>query len=174
MYATSYQQGNDLKGSSYFDGNSLSRLFVEYVIPEPEDTILFFNYQKDITIDHNQVAATLTNFQVFIDITDSDLKTKSLANGNDIAFTLNGVPLDHDIELFDQDYSPTEARLVAWVNVPTLSDTTDTVITMHYGNADAPASNPAKVWSDYATVNHLSDNPTGVIYDSTSNNHDGL
>ncbi|MGY5852830.1 MAG: hypothetical protein RTU92_04615, partial [Candidatus Thorarchaeota archaeon] len=173
MYATYYQNFNDLKGSSDFDGTSLARLFVEYIIPEDEDTVIFFDYQKDITIDHNQVVATLTDFPVMIDLIDTDLKTKSLSGGNDIIFTIDGQPLAHEIELFNQDYSGSEAHLVAWVKVPTLSSTTDTVITMHYGSANAPETNSGNVWDDYATVHHLNNNPTGVQYDSTSNNHDG-
>lgn len=169
MYGTTYQQWNDLKGSSNYDGTSLARLFVEYVIPEDEDTVIFFNYQKDITIDHTKVAATLTNFPVLIDITDPDLQTKVLSGGNDIAFKLDNEPLAHDIELFEQS----SGHLIAWVKVPILSSTTDTVITMLYGSENAPASNSGNVWDDYATVQHLNNDPSGIIFDSTFNNHDG-
>jgi len=173
MYATYYQNWNDLKGSSHYDDTHLSRLFIEYVIPEDEDTVIFFDYQKDITIDHNMVSASLNNFPVMIELFDKDMKTKVLSDGNDIAFTINGQPVAHEIELFDQDYNSTDAHLVAWVKVPTLSSSTDTVITMHYGSANAPASYSGKVWDDFAIVQHLNNDPSGIQYDSTSNNYDG-
>ncbi|MGY5872361.1 MAG: LamG domain-containing protein, partial [Candidatus Thorarchaeota archaeon] len=173
MYTSSDQNWNDLKGSSHYDGTHLARLFVEYVIPENDDTIIFFDYQKDITIDYTKVAATLTDFPVMIDLIDTDLKTKVLSGGNDIVFTIDGQPVAHEIELFNQDYSGSEAHLVAWLKVPTLSSTTDTVITMHYGCANAPAAYSGKVWDDYSIVQHLNDDPSGIQYDSTSNNYDG-
>jgi len=173
MYADYYQRWNDIKGTSGFDNQNRARLFVEYVVPEPEDHVVFFNYKKDITIDHLDVVSDLTDFPVLISIIDSDLKDGVLSGGNDIAFTIDGVRLEHEIELFDQDYSPTEAKLVAWVKVPNLSSTVDTVITMHYGSQNAPAGLGSKVWDNYSIVQHLNNDPTGIQYDSTSNNYEG-
>ncbi len=173
MYADYYQRWNDIKGTSGFDNQNRARIFVEYVVPEPEDHVVFFNYKKDITIDHLDVVSDLTNFPVLISITDSDLKDGVLSGGNDIAFTMNGVRLEHEIELFDKEYSPTEAKLIAWVKVPSLSSTVDTVITMHYGSQNAPAGLGPKVWDDYSIVQHLNNDPTGIQYDSTSHNYEG-
>ena len=171
MYADYYQRWSGIKGTymSFFSPDEAARLFVEYVIPEPEDTVLFFNYQKDITIDHTKVAADLNNFPVLIDITDTNLRDNVLSNGNDIVFTIGGNSVDHEVELFEQS----TGHLVAWVKVPYLSSSVDTVITMHYGCENAPPVPSSRVWTDYATVQHLNQDPTGVNYDSTSNNHDG-
>jgi hypothetical protein len=169
MHADYYQRWNGIKGTSYYDGAHRARLFVEYVIPEPDDTVYFFDYQKDISIDHTQVVSDLSNFPVLIDITDSDLQSNVLSNGNDIIFSVDGTPVCHEIELFEQS----TGHLVAWVKVPYLSSSVDTVITMHYGCENAPPVLGSRVWSDYSTVQHLSQDPTGVNYDSTSNNHDG-
>ncbi|NHJ13354.1 MAG: hypothetical protein EAX95_06735 [Candidatus Thorarchaeota archaeon] len=175
MWSTNPSARNSIKGAygTTYAANELPRLFVEYLLPLPEDTVYLMQYQKDITIDHTKVSATLTDFPVMIDIIDNDLKTKVQADGDDIAFRLGDNALDFEIELFDQDYSPTQAHLVAWIKIPTLSSTADTVITMLYGNPDAGSTSSSRVWTDYAAVHHMADDPSGTVYDSTSNNHDG-
>ena len=46
---------------------------------------------------------------------------------------------------------------------------------MYYGNPTiANQENPTGVWDDnYAFVQHLNDDPTGTIYDSTTYQHQG-
>jgi hypothetical protein len=138
-----------------------------------------FKYHKVIAIDHTKVSGTGShvNFPLLINITDSDLRYDVRSDGNDIAFSNGTDWLDHEIELFDQTYSATHAHLVAWVRIPRLSTSEDTIIRMYYGNLTmtSPRENPTDVWnSDYEAVWHLSENPTGTIFDSTSNNHDGI
>ncbi|TFG27881.1 DUF2341 domain-containing protein, partial [Candidatus Thorarchaeota archaeon] len=173
MYVDYYQRWNDIKGTSHFNDQNRARLFVEYIVPETEDHVISFNYQKDITIDHLDVVSDLSNFPVLIDIVDADLKSHVFSNGDDIAFTIDGVHVEHEIELYNPSYSETHAHLIAWVKVPELSSSTDTVITMHYGCANAPSGLGAGVWSDYAVVHHLNDDPTDTQYDSTAYNYDG-
>ncbi|MFW9956393.1 MAG: LamG-like jellyroll fold domain-containing protein, partial [Candidatus Thorarchaeota archaeon] len=138
-----------------------------------------FQYKKDITIDHNKVAADLTGFPVLIDIYDSDLHTKVQPDGDDIMFTSNGRSLPHEIELFDQQYNSTHAHLVAWVRTD-ISSVSDTVISMYYANpAMGSKESPEEVWrNQYQGVWHLGDNPSGTlpapqISDSTYNSNDG-
>ncbi|MFW9819673.1 MAG: hypothetical protein ACFFE5_08695, partial [Candidatus Thorarchaeota archaeon] len=97
----------------------------------------YFSFYKEITIDHNKVAgsSTYTDFPVLISITDTDLRIKSQADGDDIAFAYENNWLDHEIELFDQAFNSTHARLVAWVLIPSLSGIIDTIIRMYYGNS---------------------------------------
>jgi phenylpyruvate tautomerase PptA (4-oxalocrotonate tautomerase family) len=115
----------------------------------------------------------LTNFPVLIDVTDNDLKTKALSSGNDILF-MDGVgsanQLDHEIE----SYTSSTGHLVAWVRIPTLSSTVDTVFYMYYGNPTAAnQQNKVGVWdSRFVMVQHLSE-ATGTHYDSTSHHNDG-
>ena len=131
-------------------------------------------YRKPITIDHTKVATDcgtpeLTDFPVLIDITDSDLASHAQSDGDDIAFAdLSGSKLDHEIEFY------TSGHLVAWVRVPSLNSTEDTVLYMYYGNAGASnQENPTGVWdSNYVMVQHLEET-SGTHYDSTSNNNDG-
>ena len=59
-----------------------------------------WDYRKAITINASQVDATLTNFPVLIDTTDTDLAADARSDGFDILFTGdNGTAkLDHEIE----------------------------------------------------------------------------
>jgi hypothetical protein len=67
---------------------------------------------------------------------------------------------------------------VAWVNVPSVSSTVDTVIYLYYGNAAATNQQSASaVWdANYTGVWHLSEGPTGTapqFKDSTSKTNNG-
>ncbi|MCF2136311.1 MAG: DUF2341 domain-containing protein [Candidatus Thorarchaeota archaeon] len=180
LYSSGSYTYLSIKGSSSYDNtagdDNLARIFVEYIVPKAEDQIITLQHKKDITIDHTKVSADMTDFPVLVDIYDSDLHTDVQADGDDIVFMVNGIPTDHEIEYFDQDYNSTHAHLVAWVRVPSLSSTTDTVLEMYYGNPDAPSlQNPTGVWeSGYASVWHMNNDPsTDFIMDSTEYNHDG-
>lgn len=132
-----------------------------------------WSYRKKITIDHTKVAGNLTDFPVLINLTsDSDLASYALDNGYDILFTSasGSSKLNHEIESFDGD----TGKLIAWVRVPTLSSSIDTVLYMYFGNSGATnQQNGTGVWdANYAAVYHMSQSPTGTIYDSTLNHLD--
>ncbi|MFW9827740.1 MAG: DUF2341 domain-containing protein, partial [Candidatus Thorarchaeota archaeon] len=140
----------------------------------------YFTYYKTIIIDHKMVNGTEDhiNFPVLISILDSDLHDDVQSNGNDIAFANETAWLDHEIELFDQNYNLSHAQLIAWVRVPKLHTSIDTVIRMYYGNSTmGPQEKPENVWdSNFKGVWHLSENPSGSppqMKDSTSNNNNG-
>ena len=182
MYTSDNTAYYDIEGSSDYDNtpadDNLPRLVVKYLVPRAQDVVTTLHYKKTLTIDSAKVAATLTDFPVLVDIYDTDLHdpNKVQADGDDIAFMVNGTPVDHEIELFDQNFNSTHAHLVAWVRVPTLSATTDTVLEMYYGNPDSgPLENPAGVWRDgYAGVWHMDGDPSSeMILDSSSSNMDG-
>ncbi len=129
-----------------------------------------WQYRKNIMIDHTKVSANLTNFPILINITDSSLSSHAQSSGNDIAFAdYSGNKLNHEIELFN---SPT-GYLVAWVKVPSLSSTADTILYMYYGNPSASnQQNVAGTWdSNYVMVQHLGQ-ATGSFIDSTGNHND--
>ncbi|MFX0167553.1 MAG: DUF2341 domain-containing protein [Candidatus Hodarchaeota archaeon] len=121
----------------------------------------FFTYYKEITIDHTKVSGSsdLINFPVLISIVDSDLHNYTQSDGDDIAFAINDTWLDHEIEFYNRDYTITQAKLVAWVRIPSLSPSTDTIIKMYYGNSTiGPTENPEGVWdSNYSGIWHLHD-----------------
>jgi hypothetical protein len=131
-----------------------------------------WGYRQKVTINHNLVPNTdQTDFPVLIQTKDagSPVFAKALASGNDILFTdSDGVTKrSHEIEKFDT----TNKELDAWVKVPTLSHTTDTVLYMYFGNSGASdQQNKTDVWSNgYSGVWHLSD-AAGPAKDSTTNN----
>ncbi|MFI5342339.1 MAG: DUF2341 domain-containing protein, partial [Candidatus Methylomirabilales bacterium] len=134
-------------------------------------------YRKAITIDHTKVLATLTNFPVLISITDAaGLGTYAQPSGNDIFFTAadGETKLAHEIE----QYTSGTGQLIAWVQVPSLSSTADTVLYMYYGNSTAPnQQNVTGTWdANFIGVWHLKESGTGIageFKDSTTNANNG-
>jgi hypothetical protein len=131
-----------------------------------------WTYRQKITIDHTKVPNTnQTNFPVLVSLTGlSNIN----ANGTDIRFASD----DGSTLLAREIESYSNGALVAWVKVPVLSTSVDTVIYMYYGNSGAtePVASSIygsqKVWDDggsnkYSAVWHLN-NPL-IPTDSTSN-----
>ncbi len=130
--------------------------------------------RKLITINSSQVEGDLTNFPILVNITDADLANYAQDDGDDIAFILysdNATKLNHEIELFNS----ITGNLVSWVNITSLSSSSDTMIWMFYNNSGSSnQQNPTGVWdSNYVGVWHLNETGTGTRYDATSNNNDG-
>ncbi len=136
---------------------------------------LTFQYSKPITIDHTKVPATLTNFPALVSIAnDNDLKNHVTSpSGYDLVFAdAAGNPLDHEIESWDGG----TGTIVAWVRIPSLSSTTDTVIYAWYGSSEVTSSleNKTGVWdSNFKGVWHLGNGSTLTTNDSTSNGNNG-
>ena len=137
--------------------------------------------RKAVTIDHSKVlgGSNLNNFPLLFSVTDASLK--SVANGGgmgkpdgtDMLFTLSdGVTkLNHEIE----SYTASTGQVLAWVQIPTLSAASDTVIYVYYGNAAAAnQQNAAATWdSSFKTVWHLGSGATLSGADSTSTANTG-
>ena len=68
-------------------------------------------------------------------------------------------------------YNAATGQLIAWVNVPTVSASMNTVIYVYYGNGTAGnQQNPAGVWdSNFEGVWHLPNGTTLSANDSTAN-----
>ncbi len=182
---------NERKSGLYF--LVVFALFAIIAIMTDEAFAVWYNpnwgFRQKITIDSSQVPGDLTNFPVQISTTDPSLRVLpggkvGKTNGGDILFTdSEGImKLDHEIE----SYNSATGELVAWVEVPNVSSTADTVISMYYGNPGAADQwNVSGTWdSNYLGVWHLSENPTvstdcaggtgtKEVCDSTSNNVDG-
>ena len=173
--STDYIAYNDAKGSSNYGQEDLAKLVVDFIVPYTEDEVSVFRYRKDLTIDPTKVSSSLTDFPVVIDLFDRELRTHAQQDGRDIKFMIGSVPLNHEIEVFDQNYNSTHARLVCWVRIPTLSSTTDTIVSMYYGSSQANnLQNPLGVWKGYEGVWHLSQSSGSGAYilDSGSRDHD--
>lgn len=126
------------------------------------EIILGFDHERNITIDHTQVSGGtgLFNFPLLVNISgQSFLRTSPAggvlnANGYDIAFTDDNYnKLDHQIEY----YNGTTGDLIAWVRIPFLSVTSNTVIKLLYGNPQITTDpSVTTVWdSHYKGVWHL-------------------
>lgn len=161
-------------------GVFFSNIFIN--IPEAQAASWYnssWDYRKSITIDYTQVStSTHTNFPVLINLnSDLNLATNARSDGYDILFTSSDgtTKLDHEIE----KYASSTGELVAWVRVPSLSNTANTVLYMYYGNSGAAdQQNITGVWnSDYELVQHLQetdiDGGADDIKDSTTNANDG-
>jgi|GEM_PF-7111584 len=127
-------------------------------------------YRKKITIDKTKVTGALTNFPVLVSITSTDLTKTGKTDGTDMVFTDGSQQkLNYEIESFDK----TTGKLIAWVNVSSLSITTNTDIYLYYGNSSASdQQNKTAVWdSSYKGVWHMKETSLvsgGMLADSTS------
>ena len=92
-----------------------------------------WGYRTKITIDYTKVSTTNhTDFPVLINTTNADWKYTSSgghvgnSDGSDILFTSSDgtTKLKHEIER----YTSTSGEVIAWVKVPTLSSSADTVL----------------------------------------------
>ncbi len=137
-----------------------------------EDPVLglAWDYKQAVTINSGMTTKDLENFPVLIKITDQSnlVFVNAQADGDDIVFTDSaGAKLDHEIEKFDL----AAGELAAWVKLPVLSASADTLIYMYYDNEDInlpEQQNKEAVWdSNYVMVQHLSET-TGRHFDSTS------
>ena len=136
-----------------------------------------WKYRKKITVSHGQVASDQAHFPLLVSVIDTDISSKAQATGNDILFTSSDgtTLLPYEIE----NYTASISSLVAWVEVPALSSSTDTVLYVYYGNSSATSGqNAAALWGDagYQAVWHLDENGTGLAgeyRDSTGNPNGG-
>jgi len=132
-----------------------------------------WQFRKQITINHSEVAGDLVNFPVLISLTDVDLRDKAQVDGDDILFMDGeGVAgrLLHEIEL----YNGSSGELVAWVNVSSLSSGEDSVLYLYYGNSGCGSQEySGRVWdSNYVSVWHMDGSSYSEFEDSTSNGFD--
>ena len=130
-----------------------------------------------MTIDHTKVPSTQSNFTVLVSLTDPALKTiangghVANANGFDIGFYADSggtIRLKWEVEKYDG----TTGNLIAWVKIPSVSSTTDTVFYLMYGDSsiNTNQSDPPNTWdSSFKAVWHLGNGSTLSLSDSTSN-----
>lgn len=145
-----------------------------------------YSYRRTITIDHTKVSggAALTNFPILVSGTYSYLATTgnggnvTNANGYDIIFTSdpNGsTKLDHEVERYD----PATGQISSWIEIPSLSNSSDTIIYMFYGNSSISTSQESinNTWNtNYKAVWHLDESPADSapeFKDSTVTSNDG-
>ena len=125
------------------------------------------SFRKTLTIDHTQVAGDLADFPVLIELHDAEVAAHAAPDGHDLRFTdASGSPLSYEREHYATDPS----ALIAWVKVPALSHTSDTILVLEYGDASvADQAQPAAVWTNAFTgVFHFGDGTTLDIVNATA------
>lgn len=137
-------------------------------------------FYRSITVDSTKCGtADSSDFPVMVSGTYTYLRT--VENGGDVQnasgydirfFADSGLTTLLDFER--ESYDPTTGAVVFWVKLPTLSESTDTVIYLNYGNASVitDQSNAAGVWGNSFTgVYHLGDGVTLDVTSSTGANN---
>jgi len=128
----------------------------------------FDNY-KTITIDHDLVDATLTNFPVWVYNVSSDFMLDETSFS---FFDVSNDELYWELDYFDY----ATGTIGCWVNITSISSSVDTDFFIYFDDAnssDGGENSPDDVWnSDYEAVFHF-DQSAGSVLDSTSNNNDG-
>ena len=125
----------------------------------------------EITIDHTKVSGgDKTNFVLYFGgvyewLTGPPGGTVVYPDGSDIYFSSDSEGndiLDFDLEFFDFS----TGQIAAWVRIPTLSHTVDTVIYIQYGNTaqDVSLANPAGTWSPTTEVSGTPNNNYRAVY----------
>ena len=128
---------------------------IQITTPVPQITAA----DNTITIDHTKVTggADIPNFIFCFTGAYNFLKQKpgggvAYPNGSDIFFSSD--PQGTDVLAFDLAFYNVSGQITAWILIPTLSHTVDTVIYLQYGNGAISTSlaNPPAVWSPAADV----------------------
>ena len=141
-----------------------------------------YNYYRAIAISHAKVPNTdQTNFPVLISGVYPYLATVAnggqvqSASGYDVVFTSDSAG-ENKLNFEIESYNPSTGAITAWVEVPTVSHTSDTVVYLQYGNSIISASlqNKTGTWdSNYQGVWHLAAGSTLTGNDSTTNGNNG-
>ena len=128
-----------------------------------------WQYRKMVTINHSQVIEPLSDFPVYIQTVDMDLKNHAQSDGDDILF-MDGTGVAHRLWHETETYDQNTGMLVAWVKLPSIDIINDTIIYLYYGNAAVCSQQfPDQVWDDpYRAVWHLQNTPTNSIQDSST------
>src|SRR5205807_4180718 len=131
--------------------------------------------ERSMTIDHTKVPSTQSNFTVLVSVSDPALKTVANgghvanANGYDIGFYADSggtIKLKWEVEKYDG----TTGNLIAWVKIPSVSSSSDTVFYLMYGDSsiNTDQSDPPNTWdSNFKGVWHMGNDTTLVGTDST-------
>jgi hypothetical protein len=133
----------------------------------------------DVTIDNTEVAADLTDYPVYVDLSDlpaSFWSTVASGGGDIRCYKSDGTTeLAREVVSCDTTAETGELHLLY---SGTLSSSVDTVIQIHADGSSADYAAGAtygrnEVWSDYGAVYHMADNPSGgTLTDATGNGYD--
>ena len=130
-----------------------------------------------ITIDHNKIGSTLTNFPLQVKLTSSSPVLSELSQADRKRMSI----VQGSQELYVEIESWSSTGAVLWVKVPTISSSTDTILYLRYDKnqpentahvGDTSDSTTPLVWSNgFVGVWHLA---TSTFLDSSSQRNDGI
>src|SRR3989344_620137 len=128
-----------------------------------------WTHRQQITVNHEQVARSLDGFPMLVRLTGGVFE-HAQEDGDDILFSSadGTTKLLHEIESMN-------GEVVAWVQMPNLSEIQDTVLYVYYGNPTAEnQQSGTNVWGNgYVGVWHMGEGPAASQPDSTENGNDG-
>lgn len=160
--------------------------------PPREDWLEDWAKRIPLTIDHNDIDASLTSFPVLVHLSSSSGRNSadlallfaelgSEANRGRIAVTRHDGVTQCFVEIDEWHADTREAWL--WVRVPSVSPTSDTLLYLYY-DASKPDNSgfvgdtgtwaARQVWEGvFRMVHHMKDHTSSAVQDSTSAGHDG-
>lgn len=149
----------------------------------PDDWLIPWNNRIQFALNSSDVDEALATFPILVHLNGSCGET-----GADVTPIFDEVGADYNATAytldngstrlyFEVDYwNATAEEAFVWVMVPSVNNASDTTIHLYYDSAqDGSAFNsPSDVWnSNYVMVQHMSDETTSTVLDSTSNDNDG-
>ena len=115
-------------------------MFIFLLIVQAQDWHSGSSYRRAITFNGADFTEDVTDFLYYFTITDQDLSYTDACSfvknglGYDVVFTdVNGVLLEHEIIEYDA-----VGTYRGWVEVPSISSTSNTMIYMYYGERGVP------------------------------------
>jgi hypothetical protein len=133
-----------------------------------------WDYCVRLTIDSGDVDADLTNFPLYVFLNSSRVNWAYVQDDlDDLRFMNNDNSTLYDYEIEGYHLN---ANASIWVEIPSISNATDTDFLLYYGNAAASSGEAAwgAIWdSDYEFVYHMEDNTTSDVLDYTTNFRNG-
>lgn len=159
-------------------------LFICFSVSTCHATYNGYTYRRTITIDHTRVSTqtlTYTNFPVLVSTNDVTLSTTTGSGGHlatstglDIFFSTDSNATSRYGVAWDTEtlQNVGVSTMNVWVNIPSISSTTDTVFYMFYGNSGVTSylGVSTATWDvNYKLVSHLPNGTTLSGADSTSN-----
>jgi hypothetical protein len=138
-------------------------------------------YRQKITVDNTKVAADLTDFPIYLDLSDFDTDFwTNVQSGGELRITKSDETTEVPREIVSfTDNGTTGEGEVHFLADGTLSSSSDTDYYIYYGNSGASdyavdgTYGAENAWnSDYEMVHHLTGASVTDLDDSTANDHD--
>jgi len=135
-----------------------------------------WTYRRKITISGQNINGNHTDFPwaFVVSTLDADLSSNAHSGGKDFVFTTSDGTTRTHCEIENWLYGSG----TVWVRAPVLSDGTNAVFYLYYGEGSDHTNDagykPSGVWdADFLMVHHLNDVTTSTVLDSTTNDRDG-